>query len=62
VQTIDVIKNNNSARVHGPLKLVGPCALHMLHNPLLRHWSYVFLCSIQTTVKWTETAVRKADV
>ena len=21
----------------GPLKLVGPCALHNLHNPLLRH-------------------------
>ena len=21
----------------GPLNLEGPCALHMLHNPLLRH-------------------------
>ena len=21
----------------GPLKLVGPCAVHTLHNPLLRH-------------------------
>ena len=23
----------------GPLTAVGPCALHNLHNPLLRHWS-----------------------
>jgi len=26
-----------NASASGPLKPVGPCALHMLHNPLLRH-------------------------
>ena len=36
VQVInDILKYQFSPS--GPLKLVGPCALHMLHSPLLRH-------------------------
>jgi len=44
VEVIDVIKNTNLAQMpNGPLRLVGPCALHMLQNPLLRrcYWDII---------------------
>jgi len=34
---LTLFKSINSARV-GRLKLMGPCSLHMLNSPLLRHW------------------------
>jgi len=39
MQVIDV-NNKYYFSPSGPLKLVGRCALHMLHNPLLRHCIY----------------------